>query len=204
MALDRLTSTNIVKARSLFLQLSAQSLGSLEVDIRGISVLQALRLFEDLHFPFLDSFSTNSLPHQALCDFLHRHTTIVDLTIGPCLQFPCPLGAVASLPHLYAVKGLAKCISSLVSYRTTKFFIQRSTVQDRGHLQLFQDLLRADSFVTNFTLEYHPQDKKFMKSLVSTMPRVSVLRLVEFPIDNKVLREFCCLPPLFIANYHLF
>ena len=201
MALDHLATANILKAQSLFLQLSAQSLGSLEVDIRGISILQALRLFKGLHFPSLESFSTNSLPHQALCGFLRRHTTIVDLTIGPCLQFPCALGTVASLPHLYSVKGSAKCISSLVSYRTTRVFSQWSSVQDQGHLQLFQDLRIANSFVTNFTLEYLPGDKKFMKLLVSTMARVSVLRLVEFP---RVRREFCCLPSRVYANQHSF
>ncbi|KIM34825.1 hypothetical protein M413DRAFT_32988 [Hebeloma cylindrosporum] len=186
MAVDYLNSTNIVKAHSLFLQSSAQRLGDLEVDIRGISTLQALRLFEGVHFPYLYSFSTRTLPHEGLRGFLDRHTTIIDLMLGPCPQFPCPLESVPPLPHLFSVEGAAKCISPLVSDRTTRIFSQRTSVQDQSHLQLFQDLLVANSFVVNFSLEYHPADTKFLKDLVSAMPAVSALRLIEFPIDGKV------------------
>jgi len=202
-AVDHLTSTNIIRA-NLLLQFPVQNLSCLDVNIRKISILQALRLFEGIHFPNLDSFSTKTLPHEALCGFLHKHTSIANLTLGPCLEFPCRLASAASLPHLATVQGAAKCISSLVSYRTTRIVSECSTVQDRGYLQLFQDLLTTDAFVTYFSQEFHPQDKNFMPSLVSTMPRVSTLRLIEFHPNKKVRHEFCCLFYVFVANSNLF
>lgn len=187
---DHLTSTNIINANSLLHKSSARSMVCLKIDIRGISNIQALRLFEDVHFPNLTTFSTLTLPHVSLCGFLSSHESISTLILGDCLQLPCPLESVASLPRLYAVKGGAKCISSLISYATTRIFTIRLTAQDQGYLELFKHLSATNSFVSNFALEYHPEDRKFMSGLVSTMPKVSVIRLTEFPTDNRVRREF--------------
>jgi hypothetical protein len=183
--LTRLTSSNVVELGSLLAY--GQKITMLSIDVQAISVAQCLRLFSNLRFPNLTCFSTQTLPHEALEQFISRHPRMSAITLGPCSRVGphCALQSAGVLQRLDEVRGEFKCISNLVSGATHRILADVSTTHELGYPDLFKKISDVGANVRLLSMEFMPSDTDVMPRLAAALPGVSTLRLVQF-IDDEV------------------
>lgn len=138
-----------------------------------------------LRFRSLENFTSASITHDILADFIPHHPSLTKLDIGqtPCKE-ECPL-QVAALVGLTCVSAAASCVSALVTgkpvFRACVIDSARtSTAKDiKAFTGIFRALRGTTMFLTRLDISFPATEMNILLLVASVAPQLVHLALVE-------------------------